>query len=141
MKQYLKEARPILQLRCFLKLFQKGHYVSYLSEDSALPMLYMPDVIKATMDLMHADKENLSTAMGYNISAFSVSPKSLYNAIHPHVSDFTIEYKPDSRQRIADSWPQSIDDQQARADWSWAPDYGIEEMVADMMKNVALKLN
>jgi nucleoside-diphosphate-sugar epimerase len=111
-------------------------YECFLSENTYLPMMYMPDALKATLDLMHAPAEQVKVRSSYNLSAMSFSPKEITESIQKHIPDFTITYKPDSRQQIADSWPQSINDSAAREDWNWKPQYGLDEMTADMLENL-----
>ncbi len=120
----------------FFDALKTGHYKCYLKDDTRLPMVYMPDVIKGTIQLMEADPESLSIAHGYNLSAFSLSPKQLFHSISQYVSNFTIEYNPDNRQLIADSWSESIDDSLARNDWNWSPEYDMEAMVKDMIEHI-----
>lgn len=108
----------------------------FLSEDTYLPMMYMPDAIKATLDLMHAPAEQVKVRSSYNLSAMSFSPKEITASIQKHLPDFEIAYKPDSRQQIADSWPQSIDDSAAQQDWGWKPAYDLDAMTADMLLNL-----
>jgi nucleoside-diphosphate-sugar epimerase len=111
-------------------------YTSFLSENSGLPMMYMPDAIKATIQLMEAPKENIKTRSSYNLSGMSFTPKEIAEAIKQHIPEFTIDYKPDFRQAIADSWPASIDDSVAQKEWGWKADYDLNAMVTDMLKNV-----
>jgi len=120
----------------FFDAILKGHYKCYLSEDTTLPMVYMPDVINATLKLMSAPKENISISYGYNISGFSVSPKDLYHEIIKKIPKFKIKYKPDQRQKIADSWSETIDDSLARKDWGWSPEFDVASMSEDMIKNI-----
>lgn len=112
------------------------HFVSFLQENSYLPMMYMPDAIKATLDLMHAPKEQVKIRSSYNLSAMSFSPKEIFESIKVHYPEFSISYKPDFRQDIADSWPDSIDDSCARKDWGWQHDYSLEKMTADILKHL-----
>ncbi|MFC0264727.1 NAD-dependent epimerase/dehydratase family protein [Fontibacter flavus] len=112
------------------------HFVSFLSEDTYLPMMYMHDAIKATLDLMHAPKENVKIRSSYNLSAISFSPKEIYESIKLTYPDFSISYAPDFRQAIADSWPDSIDDSHARADWGWKHEYDLQKMTADILENL-----
>lgn len=112
------------------------HFVSFLSEDSYLPMMYMPDAIKATLDLMHAPKEKVLIRSSYNLSAMSFSPKEIFESIKTHYPNFTISYKPDFRQAIADSWPASIDDSKAREHWGWEHDFDLEKMTEDILKHL-----
>lgn len=115
---------------------QKGAYTSFLSEDTYLPMMYMDDAIRATIELMEAPAENLSTRMAYNISAMSFSPKEITQSIQRHLPHFKISYAPDYRQEIAESWPGSIDDSVARRDWSWQPEFDLDKMTADMLQHL-----
>ncbi len=111
-------------------------YECFLKEDTYLPMMYMPDAIRATIELMEAPKEKINVRTSYNLSGMSFSPKEIAREIKKNVSDFDIVYKPDSRQAIADSWPQSIDDSVARIDWGWKEEYSLEEMTRDMLENL-----
>jgi nucleoside-diphosphate-sugar epimerase len=120
----------------FHQAIKHGTYECFLSEDTKLPMMYMSDAIKATIDIMEAPAETVKIRSSYNLSAMSFSPKEIAAEIKKHIPDFTITYKPDFRQTIADSWPQSIDDSYARKDWGWKHQYGLEEMVDDMLKNL-----
>jgi nucleoside-diphosphate-sugar epimerase len=108
----------------------------FLKEDSLLPMMYMPDAIKSTLDLMNAPRENVKIRSSYNLAAMSFSPKEIYQSILKHVPSFEIEYNPDFRQAIADSWPDSIDDSCAKEDWGWKPDYDLDRMTTDILKNL-----
>lgn len=112
------------------------HFVSFLREDSALPMMYMPDAIKATLDLMHAPKEQVKIRSSYNLSAISFTPKEIFESIKIHYPKFSISYAPDFRQAIADSWPDSIDDSRAREDWGWKHDYDLKKMTEDILANL-----
>ena len=108
-------------------------YTSFLSEDTYLPMMYMDDAIRGTIELMEAPVEKMKTRMAYNLSAMSFSPKEIAAAIQQHIPDFTLDYKPDFRQQIADGWPKSIDDSAARADWGWKNNFDLNSMTADML--------
>lgn len=108
----------------------------FLKEDSYLPMMYMPDAIKATLDLMNAPKEDVKIRSSYNLSAMSFCPQDIYESIKKHIPNFEIEYAPDYRQAIADSWPGSIDDSRAREDWGWKPQYSLDEMTKDILENL-----
>lgn len=112
------------------------HYECFLSENTALPMMYMPDAIKATIDLMHADAEKVKIRSAYNLSGMSFSPKEIAQEICNHYPTFQISYKPDSRQQIADSWPQSIDDTSAQQDWGWKAHYDLKKMSDDMFMHL-----
>jgi nucleoside-diphosphate-sugar epimerase len=113
-------------------------YECFLKEDTYLPMMYMPDAIRATIELMEAPAEKIKVRTSYNVSAISFSPKEISKSIQKHIPEFNITYKPDYRQAIADSWPQSIDDSVARADWGWKPEYDLDRMTEDMLKNLKL---
>ncbi|MEJ7609982.1 MAG: NAD-dependent epimerase/dehydratase family protein [Ferruginibacter sp.] len=111
-------------------------YECFLEEDTYLPMMYMPDAIRATIELMEADAKSISIRTSYNISGMSFSPKEITNEIKKHVIDFDTVYKPDYRQAIANSWPQSIDDSVAKKDWGWKNAYDLAEMTRDMLENL-----
>ncbi|XZF14291.1 NAD-dependent epimerase/dehydratase family protein [Chitinophagaceae bacterium MMS25-I14] len=110
-----------------------GAYTSFLSESTYLPMMYMDDAIRGTIELMEAPAEKIKTRMAYNLSAMSFSPKEIAAAIQKHIPEFKISYAPDFRQQIADGWPQSIDDSAARADWGWQHRFDLDKMTADML--------
>ena len=118
------------------KAITDGKFTSFLSENSALPMMYMDDAIKATISIMQADAEDIKIRSSYNLSGMSFTPKQLAEEITKHYPNFTITYEPDFRQKIADSWPASIDDSFARKDWGWKNDFDIENMTVDMFKNL-----
>jgi nucleoside-diphosphate-sugar epimerase len=111
-------------------------FVSFLREETLLPMMYMPDAIKATLDLMQAPKEKVKIRSSYNLAAMSFSPKEIFESIKVHYPEFSIRYKSDFRQEIADSWPDSIDDSRAREDWGWSHHYNLEKMTADILKHL-----
>ncbi len=113
-------------------------YECFLKEDTYLPMMYMPDAIRATLELMEAPAEKIKVRTSYNISSMSFSPKEISLEIKKHIPDFSISYKHDYRQPIADSWPQSIDDSTARNDWGWEEKYDLATMTNDMLKNLKL---
>ena len=108
-------------------------YNCFLKEDTGLPMIYMDDAIHATIQLMGAPSANLKTRTGYNVSSMSFTPKQLAAEIKKHIPGFKIKYQPDERQLIADSWPASINDSEARADWAWQPKYDLASMTEDMI--------
>lgn len=120
----------------FYKALQEKKYECFLKEDTYLPMMYMPDAIRATIELMEADKAKISVRTSYNLSGMSFSPAGIADEIKKHIPDFSISYKPDYRQPIAESWPQSIDDTVARRDWAWKQDFDLEAMVKDMLVNL-----
>lgn len=125
----------------FYQALEEGKYECFLSENSALPMMYMDDAIRATIELMQADKEKLSIWTSYNLHALSFTPAELAEEIKKQMPDFEISYNPDYRQAIADSWPASIDDSVARNDWGWKPEFDLEKMTIEMLKNLKVKLN
>lgn len=125
----------------FYQALEEGKYESFLSENSALPMMYMDDAIRATIELMQADKEKLSIWTSYNLNALSFTPKELAEEIKKHIADFEISYNPDYRQAIADSWPASIDDSIAQKDWNWKPEFDLGKMTEAMLENLKVKLN
>lgn len=120
----------------FYEAMEHKKYECFLQEDTYLPMMYMPDAIKATIELMEADANKISIRHSYNVAGMSFSPKEIAAAIQKHIPDFAISYKEDYRQAIANSWPQSIDDTVARKDWGWQQDYDLERMVSDMFENL-----
>ena len=111
-------------------------YECFLREDTYLPMMYMPDAIRATLELMEADANKINVRQSYNLSGMSFSPKEIAASIEKHIPDFEISYKPDYRQSIADSWPASIDDSVARSDWGWKEAYDLDKMTEDMLLNL-----
>ncbi|UYQ91491.1 NAD-dependent epimerase/dehydratase family protein [Chitinophaga horti] len=115
---------------------EEGKYECFLREDTYLPMMYMPDAIRATIELMEADAARVKIRSAYNLSGMSFSPKEISEEIKKHIPSFTISYEPDYRQQIADGWPQSIDDSAAREQWGWKPEYDLEKMTVDMLKNL-----
>lgn len=120
----------------FYRAKQSGTYTCFLKEDTALPMMFMEDAIRATIDLMEAPKENISIRSSYNLGGISFTPKSLAESIQVEMPDFKISYEPDFRQAIADSWPGSIDDCYARKDWGWKEQYDLTALVKTMLENV-----
>lgn len=120
----------------FHEALEEKHYDCFLSEDTYLPMMYMPDAIRATVELMEAPKDKITIRTSYNLSGMSFSPGSIAAEIKKHIPDFTISYKSDYRQAIADSWPQSIDDSVARNDWGWHEDFDLAAMTEDMLENL-----
>lgn len=120
----------------FHEAIAEGKYTCFLKEDTYLPMMYMPDAIRATIELMEADAGKISVRTSYNLAAMTFSPKEIADEIRKHIPGFTIGYAPDYRQPIAESWPQSIDDQVARKDWGWKEQFNLSEMTIDMIKNL-----
>ena len=120
----------------FYEAIKHRRYTCFLKEDTVLPMMYMPDCIKATLDLMEADLARLKHHADFNLAAMSFSPAELVAEIQKHIPEFVCEYKPDFRQAIADSWPRTIDDSAAREEWGWEPQYDLAAMVADMLERL-----
>ena len=120
----------------FYEAIADKKYDCFLKEDTYLPMMYMPDAIRATMELMEAPLENIKTRTSYNISGMSFSPKEIAAEIKKHIPEFVINYHPDYRQKIAESWPQSIDDSIAAKDWGWKAKFDLGSMTNDMLKNL-----
>jgi nucleoside-diphosphate-sugar epimerase len=120
----------------YYKAVEQGSYDCFVREDTKLPMMYMPDCIKATIDLMEAPFEKLKHHGDFNVGSMSFSVGELAQAIQKHMPDFTISYSPDYRQEIADSWPESIDDTAAREEWGWNPGFDIESMTKDMLEKL-----
>ena len=117
----------------FHAALKSGHYECFLAENTRLPMMYMNDAIKATIDLMNASKESIAIRSSYNLAAMSFTPAEIASEIRKHIPNFTITYKPDFRQGIASSWSESIDDSKARQDWNWKPSYDLASMTSDML--------
>ena len=120
----------------FYDAISEKKYNCFLKEDTYLPMMYMPDAIRATIELMEAPIENIKVRTSYNISGVSFSPEEIGSEIKKHIPDFEISYAPDYRQAIADSWPQSIDDTTANKDWGWKPEFTLSSMTVDMLENL-----
>ncbi|MDX5480383.1 MAG: NAD-dependent epimerase/dehydratase family protein [Hymenobacteraceae bacterium] len=118
------------------KALEGETYECFLSENTYLPMMYMPDALKSTLDLMHAPAEQVKVRSSYNLSAMSFSPEEIAASIRKFIPDFKITYKPDYRQQIADSWPQSVDDSAAQQEWGWKPAYDLDAMTEDMLLNL-----
>jgi len=121
----------------FHEALNTGHYNCFLKEDTFLPMMYMPDAIRATLELMEAPADNIKVRTSYNVSGMSFSPAGIADVIREHIPGFTMHYNPDYRQAIADSWPQSIDDSAARNDWGWKEAFGLDQMTKDMLRNLS----
>jgi nucleoside-diphosphate-sugar epimerase len=120
----------------FHKAIKGEHFECFLGPESRLPMMYMPDAIKATIDLMQAPSEQVKIRSSYNLAAISFTPAEIYDSICRQGVEFEISYKPDFRQTIADSWPHSIDDSRAREDWGWKPLYDLDGMVKDILTHL-----
>jgi nucleoside-diphosphate-sugar epimerase len=123
----------------FHEALRNGHYACFLGPDTALPMMYMPDCLRATLMLLEAPLDKLIHHGDFNVSAMSFTPAQLAAEIARYVPGFEISYAPDYRQAIADSWPASIDDSAARGEWGWKPEYDLGAMVADMLANLRAK--
>ena len=124
----------------FYEALKKKHYTCFVRADTVLPMMYMPDCIKATIDVMEADFTRLVHHCDFNLASMSFSAGELAREIGKHISEFTCEYKPDKRQAIADSWPRTIDDTAARKEWGWEPSYNLTKMTADMIEKLSTRL-
>lgn len=124
-------------IEIFHEALEENKYQCFLKEDTYLPMMYMEDAIKATLELMEAPASKITVRTSYNVSGMSFSPKEISEEIKKHIPDFEISYKADYRQAIADSWPQSIDDTVARNDWGWQEDYNLEKMTKEMFENIS----
>ena len=123
----------------FHQAIQHEKYESFLSENTGLPMMYMPDAIRATIELMEAPADQVKIRSSYNLAGVSFTPKQIAEEVKKHIPDFEMTYNTDFRQAIADSWPSSIDDSYAQKDWGWELKYDLEKMTADMMKNLKEK--
>ncbi len=121
----------------FYEAIKHKHYTCFVREDTVLPMMYMPDCIKATLDLMEVEPQKVKRHDSYNVGGVSFSAGELAAEIRKYIPDFKCEYKPDFRQKIADSWPMSIDDSHARKDWGWKPEYDLRAMTKDMMEKLS----
>ena len=124
----------------FYEAIKRGRYTCFVKEETVLPMIYMPDCIKATMDLMDADLSRLKHHTDYNVAGVSFSAGELANEIRKHIPDFRVEYNPDYRQEIADGWPHSIDDSVAREEWDWKAKYDLKSMTSDMLDCLSVRL-
>jgi nucleoside-diphosphate-sugar epimerase len=127
-------------IHMFYEAIRNGQYTCFLEPDTRLPMMYMPDAIAATMQLMATPADRIRIWSSYNLAAVSFTPAEVAAEILALQPNFQIEYAPDFRQHIANSWPQSIDDSLARADWAWAHNYGLKEMAQDMYLNLQKNL-
>jgi nucleoside-diphosphate-sugar epimerase len=120
----------------FYRAIKNEKFTCFLKKDTSLPMMYMPDAVKATLEIMEADAYRITIRSSYNVAAVSLSPAELYERIKLTYPQFRIEYEPDFRQEIADTWPSSIDDSQARKDWGWNHDFDLNKMTEDMILNL-----
>ncbi len=123
----------------YFKAQEEGKYECFLNEDTRLPMMYMEDAINATIQLMQAESDSIKTRTAYNLAAMSFTPSEIAEEIKKHIPNFSISYNADFRQKIADSWPQIIDDSDARKDWNWKHQFNLELMTKEMLKNIFSK--
>lgn len=128
-------------IEIFHEALKNKYYKCFLDKDTALPMMYMDDAIEATIKIMNADSSHIKVRSSYNVSAISFTPEDLYLSIKKRISDFRIEYQPDFRQAIADSWPSSIDDTAARKDWGWSNKYALEQITEHMIEGMSPKIS
>lgn len=124
----------------YYEAIKQKKYTCFVKEKTKLPMMYMPDCLKSTIDLFEADFSRLKHHSDFNVAGMSFTVAEMADEIRKHIPDFTIEYEPDYRQAIADSWPESIDDTPAREEWGWKPDYNLSSMTADMLEQLRKKL-
>jgi nucleoside-diphosphate-sugar epimerase len=120
----------------FYKAKKEGKYTCFLTENTALPMMYIDDAVQATLQLMHAPTDKISIRHSYNVNGMTFTPKEIAAAIQKIMPEFEIDYAPDFRQQIADSWCASLDDTTAQADWNWKPKYDLEKMTQEMWQNI-----
>ncbi len=123
----------------FHEALDKGSFSCFLKADTKLPMIYMEDAVRATMELMECPSEQIKIRTSYNLAGLSFTPEEIANEIKKHIPDFTIAYNPDFRQAIADSWPASIDDSSARKDWAWKPRFDLSKMTSEMLAQLKNK--
>ncbi len=122
----------------FHEIIKHNKYTCFLDQDTRLPMMYMPDAIDATIQLMKADKDQIKIRSSYNLASMSFSPVEIYNEIKKYYPEAEISYEPDFRQEIASTWSESIDDQQAQEEWNWNPSYDLSRMTRDMIENIKI---
>ena len=120
----------------FHELIKNGNYTCFLKADTRLPMMYIPDAIRATIELMEAPQERIKNRAGYNLSAMSFTPEELFHEIKMHLENVSINYEPDFRQEIAAGWTENIDDSTAREDWAWQHEYDLKKMTEDMILHI-----
>ena len=128
-------------IHIFHEALKNGQYTSFLSEDTTLPMMHMNDAIRATMEIMEAPAKKVKIRSSYNVAGLSFSPKELASEIQNHIPDFKMSYESDYRQAIADSWPKSIDDSEAKTDWNWKSSFNLQELTSDMLTNIKTLVN
>jgi nucleoside-diphosphate-sugar epimerase len=121
------------------KALSDGKYECFLSSETKMPMMYMDDAIAATIKIMQAPVEEIKIRSSYNLAAMSFTPTEVADEIKKHIPELAVTYNPDFRQKIADSWPASIDDSRAREDWGWKPEFDLESMTVEMIKNLRLQ--
>jgi nucleoside-diphosphate-sugar epimerase len=119
---------------------KNGKYTSFLNAQTTLPMMYMPDALKATINLMEAPAEKVKIRSSYNVAGMRFNPLEIAESIKKHIPNFEIDFNPDFRQAIADSWPKSINDDEARQHWGWSPDYDLQSMTDDMILNLRKRI-
>ncbi len=124
----------------FYEAIKKKQYTCFVRRDTVLPMLYMPDCIAGTLDLMEADSSKIKIRTSYNLGGLSFSAEELANEVRKFIPELTVDYKPDFRQNIADSWPMSIDDSDAQRDWNWKPSYSLASITKDMIEKLSKRL-
>lgn len=118
------------------KALEEGTYSCFLKKETSLPMMFMDDAIRATLELMESEPQQIKVRSAYNLSAMSFTPEEIADSIQKHIPDFTIDYEPDFRQAIADSWPSSIDDTKAQKDWGWKASFDLEKTTAEMLTHL-----
>ena len=123
----------------YFKALENKQFTCFLSENTRLPMMYMQDAVNATIQIMQAKSTDVKIRTSYNLSAIDFTPKEIADEIKKHIPDFKIDYDPDSRQQIADSWPSSIDDTEARNDWNWKHQFDLSSMTTEMLENLSKK--
>lgn len=124
----------------FYEAIRNGHYTCFLEENTRLPMMYMDDAIRATLQITEAPASEIQLRTGYNLAGFSFTPGELAALIREELPGFTIDYAPDFRQAVAASWPESIDDSVAREHWNWQPGWDLQSMVSEMLKEISKKI-
>jgi len=124
----------------FYEAIKKKRYTCFVRKDTVLPMLYMPDCIAGTLKLMEADSSRIKVRTSYNLGGLDFTAEELANELKKFIPELTVDYKPDFRQNIADSWPQSIDDSDAQRDWNWKPSYDLASMTRDMFEKLSKRL-
>lgn len=120
----------------YFKAVEEKKFTCFLSENTRLPMMYMEDAVNATIQLMQAKSDEIKIRTSYNLAAIDFTPKEIADEIKKHFPDFSINYEPDSRQEIADSWPSTIDDSEARKDWNWKHQFDLSKMTLEMLENL-----